>query len=245
MRAAQKKGLLEWLARESPDVACLQETKAHPEQLEETLRNPQGYHACWSAPQQKGYSGVATLCREAPHQIAMGWGDPKYDTEGRVVVTEHAEFALYNVYFPNGKMGPERLRYKLDFYDAFLEVIEARRRRGEPVIICGDFNTAHREIDLARPKENARISGFLPEERAWLDRLVTLGYVDTFRHFHGEAGQYSWWDIKTGARARNVGWRIDYFFITPDLLPHLKAAFINAEVAGSDHCPVGIILELP
>jgi exodeoxyribonuclease-3 len=242
VRAAAKKGLGEWLVREAPDVACLQETKAQPEQLNDIVRRPPGYQTFWSIPKQKGYSGVATLCRESPRRVQMGWGVARYDEEGRVIITEHPDFTLYNVYFPNGKTGPERLQFKLDFYEAFCEQLEPRRSRGERLIICGDFNTAHKEIDLTRPKENAKISGFLPVEREWLDKLMTRGYVDTFRHLHPEPGQYTWWDLKSGARARNVGWRIDYIFITENLISYLDSAFISPEVTGSDHCPVGITL---
>lgn len=245
IRAVRKAGLLEWLNTESPDILCLQEIKASPDKLDEGLQQPAGYHAYWNYPERKGYSGVATFSREAPLSVQNGFGIEGFDTEGRVIISEHSGFKLFNIYFPNGKMGPDRLKYKLDFYDIFLDYVEPLRQAGERLIICGDFNTAHKEIDIARPKENEKVSGFLPVERAWMDKLVEHGYIDTFRHFNREAGQYSWWDLKTRAKERNVGWRIDYFFVTQNLLDSVSRAFIMSEVMGSDHCPIGIILQMP
>jgi exodeoxyribonuclease-3 len=242
VRAAVKKGFLEWLQKESPDILCLQETKASPDNLTKELLEPSGYQTYWNYPERKGYSGVATFTREKPVKTQNSFGVKAFDGEGRVIISEYPEFALCNIYFPNGKQGPERLKYKMDFYEAFFNYLEPRRLRGDKIIFCGDVNTAHQEIDIARPKENSKISGFLPEERAWLDKIVSHGYIDTFRHFHKEAGQYSWWDMKTGARARNVGWRIDYFFITENLLNNVEKAFIMPEVTGSDHCPIGLVL---
>ena len=240
VRAVRGKGFLEWLHAERPDILCLQETKAHPEQLDNELLEPQGYHAYWNYPERKGYSGVATFTREEPVRVRSGFGIDAFDTEGRVIITEYPEFLLFNVYFPNGKKDESRLKYKMDFYEAFLQFVEPVRAQGKKLIICGDFNTAHKEIDLARPKENEKVSGFLPIERAWMDEFVANGYVDTFRHFNKEPGQYTWWDLKSRARERNVGWRIDYFFVTENLLPSVSKAFIMPEVMGSDHCPVGI-----
>ena len=176
-------------------------------------------------------------------QTKNSFGATAFDTEGRVIISEYPEFTLCNVYFPNGKQSTERLKYKLDFYDAFFNFLEPLRLRGDKIIFCGDVNTAHTEIDIARPKENQKISGFLPEERAWLDKIVAHGYIDTFRHFNKEPGQYTWWDMKTGARERNVGWRIDYFFVTENLIDYVKKAFIMKDVTGSDHCPIGLVLE--
>jgi len=245
IRAARRTGFLEWLNIESPDILCLQETKAHPDQLDEELRQPKSYHVYWNYPERKGYSGVATFSREEPLRVRNGFGIEEFDAEGRVILTEHPEFMLFNIYFPNGKKDTDRLKYKLDFYDAFLDFAEPLRRRGNRIIICGDFNTAHKEIDLARPRENEKVSGFLPVEREWMDKLVEHGYVDVFRYFNRETGQYTWWDFKTRARERNVGWRIDYFFLTENLLESVSGAFIMPEVIGSDHCPVGIILQTP
>ena len=242
IRAASKKGFLEWLHEESPDVLCVQETKAHPEQLDKELLQPKGYHSYWNYPEAKGYSGVATFTKVEPVSVRNGFGIEEFDVEGRTVFTEYPEFILFNVYFPNGKKDDERLRYKLNFYDAFLEHIDSLKAQGKKLIICGDYNTAHKEIDIARPKENEKYSGFLPVEREWLDKLVGHGYVDTFRHFNKGPDQYTWWDLKTGARERNIGWRIDYFFVNENLLPSVTGAFIMPEVMGSDHCPIGITL---
>jgi exodeoxyribonuclease-3 len=244
IRAALRKGFLEWLRRESPDILCIQETKAWPDQLDEQQRDPEGYHSYWDyTTEAKGYSGVATFTKVEPVDARRGFGVGRFDTEARVVVTEYTDFTLFNVYFPNGKKNAERLQYKLAFYDAFLEPIDNLRAQGKKLIICGDYNTAHKEIDIARPKENEKVSGFLPIEREWMDKLVSHGFVDTFRHFHDEPDQYTWWDLKTRARERNVGWRIDYFFVSDNLLPAVKDAFIMPDVMGSDHCPIGIVVE--
>jgi exodeoxyribonuclease-3 len=245
IRAAGGKGFLDWLHRESPDILCLQETKAQPEQLPVELREPQGYLSFWNNPERKGYGGVATMTKEKPISIRYDLDIPGFDTEGRVILAEYPEFLLFNVYFPNGKKDATRLQYKMDFYQAFLDFVEPLKAEGRRLIVCGDFNTAHKEIDLARPKENQKVSGFLPVERAWMDKFVAHGFIDTFRHFQGEPDHYTWWDLKTRARERNVGWRIDYFFVTRNLLSSVARASILPEVMGSDHCPVGIILREP
>lgn len=238
IRAIAGKGFLGFLSKESPDILCLQETKAHPEQLGEDLLAPKGYKTYWNHPERKGYAGVCVYTKTEPDSIEKDFGVKSFDTEGRMLMLEYKDFMLLNVYFPNGGSGPERLKYKLDFYDKFLKFADKVKNRN--IIICGDINTAHKAIDLARPKQNEMVSGFLPEERAWMDKLVSHGYVDTFRRFHEEPEQYSWWDYKTRSRERNVGWRIDYFFVTEKFLPKVKDAFIMQEVTGSDHCPVGI-----
>lgn len=244
VRAVARKGLLEWLSTEAPDILCLQETKAHPDQLEAALAQPPGYHAYWNHPERPGYSGVATFAREAPASVQNGFGVPRFDAEGRVIVARYPQFTLLNVYFPNGKKDAERLQYKMDFYDAFLDFADGLRAKGEKLVVCGDFNTAHKEIDLARPKQNEKVSGFLPMEREWMDRFVDHGFIDTFRQFNHEAHQYTWWDLKSRARERNVGWRLDYFFVTEELLTSITNAFIMPDVMGSDHCPIGITLRL-
>ena len=246
LRAIHRKGNWEWLLKESPDIFCLQETKAHPEQLPDDVREPEGYHSYFSASDvKKGYSGVATYTKRKPTFTDIGIGAKDQDDEGRVVETHFGSVVLLNVYFPNGKRSPERLQHKLDFYDAFLAHIEQLRTQGKSIIFCGDVNTAHTEIDLSRPKENEKISGFLPEEREWMDALESAGYVDTFRHFYpNKKEMYTWWDMKSRARDRNVGWRIDYFFISPDLLSKLKKVEILTDVYGSDHCPVMIEIGL-
>jgi len=245
IRAAERGGFREWLYKQFPDILCVQETKANPEQLDEALREPHGYHVYWNYPERKGYGGVATFTREKPSRVEYGFGIQRFDVEGRVIISEHSEFILFNVYFPNGKRDENRLKYKMDFCETFFDFVEPLRQEGRKLIICGDFNTAHKEIDLARPKENERISGFLPAERAWMDRLTTHGYIDTFRHFNKEPNQYTWWDLKSRARERNVGWRIDYFFVTKNLLRSISESFIMPEVTGSDHCPVGIMVRIP
>ena len=245
IRSIVNKGFWDWLNKESPDILCLQETKANTDQLETVIKGTGGYKTYWAYPaERKGYSGVAVFTREKPNNIKYEFGDAGIEIEGRVIIAEYLEFTLMNIYFPNGGMGPERLKYKMDFYDVFLKYADGLKDAGKKLVICGDVNTAHKEIDLARPKENSKKTGFLPEERAWMDKFVSHGYVDTFRRFHKEPNQYSYWDMKSGARARNVGWRIDYFFVSENLLPSVTGAFILSEVIGSDHCPVGITLKV-
>lgn len=244
IRAVEKKGFSEWLQKESPDILCLQEIKAQAEQITPEVQQPPGYHAYWNFPQRKGYSGVATFTKEKPVKIENGLGINKFDVEGRVIIAKYPQFTLFNVYFPNGRMSQERLKYKMDFYDAFLDFIEPIKAKGEKLIICGDFNTAHKEIDLARPKENENISGFLPMERTWMDKFVAHGFIDTLRHFHKEPNHYTWWSLRTRARERNIGWRLDYFFVSENLLGSVTEASILSKVIGSDHCPVGIKLSL-
>jgi len=242
IRAVERKGFLEWLYTEIPDILCVQETKAHPEQLSEELSQPRGYHTYWSYPEKKGYSGVATFTKEKPVDIRYDLASKGFDTEGRIITVEYPDFILLNVYFPNGKKDEERLKYKLDFYELALNFVEQIKTQNDRHIICGDFNTAHREIDLADPRSHENTSGFLPVERAWMDKLGTHHYIDTFRYFNKEPNQYTWWDLRTGARERNVGWRLDYLFVSENLLNSVTEAFIMPEVVGSDHCPVGIEL---
>ncbi len=242
-RAVLKKGFAGFLAASGAGVLGLQEVKACESQLTEEERSVAGYASSWNCAERKGYSGVAAFYREAPLAVRNGVGERRFDAEGRVMELEYPGFRLLNVYFPNGGQGPERLRYKLEFYDAFLEHIEKLRGKGKAVVFCGDVNTAHREIDLARPKENAENSGFMPIERAWLDKITSFGWVDTFRALHPEPDRYTWWDYKTRARERNVGWRIDYFFVNREKAGLVKDAFILPAVQGSDHCPVGIELK--
>lgn len=243
IRAISKKGFMEWLHKESPDILCLQETKGHPDQLDEKILKPEGYKTFWSAAEKKGYSGVSVFTKNGPKSVKDGMGIKQFDCEGRLLEVEYDDFILFNVYFPNGSSGNKRVPYKMEFYDAFLKRCETLKKQGKEIIICGDVNTAHTEIDLARPKQNEKNTGFLPEERAWVSKFISHGYVDTFRHFHKEPGHYTWWDYKTAARGRDIGWRIDYFFISENLLPKLKKAFILKEIMGSDHCPVGIELK--
>jgi len=242
LRAAWKKGFLDFMAAERPDLFCVQETKIQEGQLTDEMRQPHGYRSYWSMAEKKGYSGVVTYAQPEPIGIGIEFGSPALDSEGRIVHTEFPEFHLLNAYFPNSGMGPERLAHKLTFYDEFLRLTEALRRRGRGVVVCGDVNTAHTEIDLARPRENERAPGFLPVEREWVSKLIALGYHDTFRLFNQEPGHYTWWDLQSGARARNIGWRIDYFFVSDELRNRVKAAGIMPHVQGSDHCPITLTL---
>lgn len=243
IRAVQKKGFLEWLAREKPDVLGVQETKAHPDQLDAFLMHPEGYHTYWAwSTIKKGYSGVALFTKEKPVKVTTGFGIKKFDEEGRVIMAEYPKFNFLNIYFPNGKASDERLQYKMDFYDETLKFVKRLKAQGKQVIVSGDYNTAHKEIDLARPKENEDVSGFLPIERAWMDKWVADGQVDIFRKFHDGPGHYSWWDLKSGARERNVGWRIDYHFVTEGLVSQVANASILKDVIGSDHAPISLTL---
>lgn len=243
IRGALKRGFLDWLAATAPDILCVQETKAAPDQLPPELLEIPGYVTYWHSALRKGYSGVGVFTKEKPEAAKSGLGIERFDAEGRFLQLDFPDFTLMNIYFPNGKASSERLAFKMDFYDAFLDYVEDLRKRRNRIIFVGDVNTAHNEIDLARPKENSKVSGFLPVERAWIDKAISLGYVDTFRHLHPDGVEYSWWDLKSRARERNVGWRIDYVFVTREMLPSVKGAFILADVMGSDHCPVGIDLE--
>lgn len=241
IRAVHKKGFLEWFKSENPDILCIQETKAHPDQLPDELLNVDGYKSYFSSSIiKKGYSGVAIFTKEQPIKVEHGFGIPKFDDEGRIIIARYKPFVLMNIYYPNGKASDERLKYKMDFYDAFLNYADDLVKKGDKLIICGDVNTAHKEIDIARPKENENISGFLKIERDWMDKFISHGYVDTFRMFNQEPEQYTWWDLVTRARERNVGWRIDYFFVSENLKDNVKNAFILPDVMGSDHCPIGL-----
>ena len=241
LRAALKKGFTDFLSAESPDIVCLQETKTREAPLE---LYDAGYRMYFAAGEKKGYSGVAILTREEPRSVTRGFGDARFDGEGRTLIADYGKFVLMNIYFPNGKASQERLDYKMGFYDAFLDYADRLKGQGRKLIICGDVNTAHDERDIARPRENAKVSGFLPAERAWMDRFEARGYVDTYRMFCQEGGHYTFWDMKTDARARNVGWRIDYFYVSDNMKDHVKDAFILSDVTGSDHCPIGLKIDL-
>ncbi len=242
IRASIKKGIVEWINKEQPDIFCTQETKAQFHQLPESIINVSGYTSYWNSAEKPGYSGVSIHTRSKPENHENGMGAEEFDHEGRTLMMKFQNFTLYNVYFPNGQSKEERLKYKLEFYDEFLKIILKKKEAGEKIVICGDFNTAHHEIDLARPKENINNSGFLPIEREWLDQLVDSGFIDCYREFNQESGNYTFWDTKTRARDRNIGWRIDYFFIDEQLKSNLISAEIMNGVFGSDHCPIAIEL---
>lgn len=240
LRAVLRKNFLEYLDDEQPDVLCLQETKAGPDQVEQLW--PATYTTYWNTATKKGYSGTAIFARERPLKINNGIGHAEHDNEGRVLTAEYPHFFLVNVYVPNSKRELTRLAYRqrwdLDFL-AYLKNLEKRK----PVVFCGDLNVAHTEIDLANPKANVKNHGFTPEERAGFTAFVKAGFVDTFREFEKGGGHYTWWSPMAGARSRNVGWRIDYFLISAALRPRLRRALIRCDVSGSDHCPVGIELD--
>jgi exodeoxyribonuclease III len=239
-RAAWKKGFLDWIMAEGPDILGIQETKLQAEQLTPEFLSIPGYTSYWSHAEKKGYSGVALFCKQPAVSVQEGIGVPEFDREGRTLMADLGDTVFYTIYYPNGQRDDERLDYKMRFYDAFLTHATAQRQAGKQVIVCGDFNTAHYPIDLARPKENEKVSGFLPMERAWMDTLVAAGYTDTFRLFEPGPGHYSWWNMRSAARERNVGWRIDYFFVSNDATPQVVGANIHPTVMGSDHCPVSI-----
>jgi len=243
IRASIKKGLADYVINEQPDIFCVQETKAEREQVPTDVWPPPGYRDYYhSCSVRGGYSGVATFTKIDPIHVNRNIDIERFDQEGRVMQTDFEHFTLLNVYFPNGGARDERLLYKLDFYDAFFEYCEGLRAQGKKLIICGDYNTAHHPIDLARPNENKKTSGFMDVERVKLDHMQELGYVDTFRLFNQEPEHYTWWDVKTRSRDRNIGWRIDYHWVTQDLIPNVVNAYHQPDQHGSDHCPV--VLEL-
>ena len=237
LRAVLKKNFLEYLAEENPDILCLQETKASPDVVEQLW--PSTYTTYWNVAQKKGYSGTVIFTKTRPINVACGINCAEHDNEGRVVTAEYADFFLVNAYVPNSQRELARLPYRQKWDGDFLGYLKTLEKK-KPVIFCGDLNVAHTELDLANPKANIRNHGFTPEERAGFGELMKAGFVDTFREFEKAGGHYSWWSPMSGARSRNIGWRIDYFLISAALRPRLKSAFIRPEVLGSDHCPVGI-----
>jgi exodeoxyribonuclease-3 len=251
IRAVEKHGFLQWLETEKPDILCLNETKAEPSQLSPELVAPvagfpdgKPYRSFWACAKKKGYSGVAIYSREEPLETRF-LGVPEFDDEGRTLIAEYPDFTLIACYFPNSQDGGKRLPYKLAFCAEMMKLCDGLTKKGRHFVLCGDYNIAHRPIDLARPKENERTPGYLPEERAWMAEFVGAGYVDTFRHFNPEAtGQYTWWSYRTNAREKNVGWRIDYHCVDPAFLARVKSAARMPATTGSDHCPVDLVLDL-
>ena len=244
IRASLRKGFLDWFAAADADVVCVQEIKALEEQLPAELKEINGYTSYFFSAKRKGYSGVATYTRIKAAETLFGIDNEHYDHEGRLILSDFGKFVLANVYFPNGGRGPERVKYKLDFYNELFFLLQKKYSGRKGVIVTGDFNTAHKEIDLARPKENKKTSGFLPEERAWIDNIINLGYADIYRKFHHEPGRYTYWDVFTRARERNVGWRIDYFMVSEDIAGNVISCEINDGVQGSDHCPVTLEIKI-
>jgi len=248
LNAAMKKGFLDAFHQLDADVFLLQETKLQEAKLTQEMAAIEGYESFWAfSTAKRGYSGVGVYSKLKPERVNTCLGEPRYDAEGRMVEMDFGDFVLFNVYFPNGQMNEERLQYKLDFYRDFFVYADAYKQGGRRLIIAGDFNTAHNEIDLKHPRENRKTSGFLRIERDWMDRIAGNGYVDTFRHLHPDTVKYSWWSYLTAARKRNVGWRIDYFLVTQDMIEEkrVRRAFIDNDVMGSDHCPIGLVLSIP
>jgi exodeoxyribonuclease-3 len=246
LRATIKSGHFpNWLSTSQPDIAGFQEVKATPEQVLDEPWTALGYRSWWHPAERAGYSGAILLSKQEPLDVRIGLGIEQFDAEGRVIQADFPEYTVITSYFPNAGRGIERMEYKLDFYAAFLDHVNHLRGQGKNVVFMGDFNVAHEEIDLARPDEALKGTGFLPQERAWITRLIENGWIDTFRTMHPDArDQYSYWDAWRERRARNIGWRIDYVMVDRGLMPKVKRSFIQQEVLGSDHCPVGIELEV-
>lgn len=245
LRAWLNKGSWQWIAAQAPDILCLQEIKARPDQLiAEQLAQFAGYEPVWNPAERPGYSGTVTFVRTPANEARLGLDDARFDNEGRVVQTVHNDFRLFNIYFPNGGSENARVPYKLDFYARLLDLCADLHAKGENIILTGDFNTCHQEIDLANPKQNQKSTGFMPEEREWVTRFLEHGFVDIFRARYPDRAQYTWWAAWGGARARNVGWRLDYYLISPGLADRVQDVVIHDEVMGSDHCPVTLVLEI-
>ena len=244
VRAALTKGATEWWNSQRVDILCLQEIKAMPEQLTEDQHTKfEGMYEIWNPAVRKGYSGVATFSRNRPNKFWLGLGDRRFDKEGRVIRSLYDDFVLFNVYFPHGRRDNRRLQFKLDFYKSLLELCDQIHGMGDQIILTGDFNTAHQPIDLKNPKRNKNTSGFLPIERAWMDKYLSHGFVDVYREIYPDLEAYTWWTYRASARARNIGWRLDYFLISQGLMDRVKDVIIMDGVFGSDHCPVQLVIE--
>lgn len=245
IRACHKKGLLDFVNSEKPDIFCIQETKAHIDQVENELKKLTWNHSYWSSAVKKGYSGVATFVNEEPKNVEYGWGISEYQSEGRIIISDHGPFDLYNIYFPNGGSGDVRHNFKQQFLKDLNQHLKEKLATGRQVVVVGDYNVAHEAIDVHDPVRLSKVSGFFPEERAWFDSFVDLGFIDTFRYFKpSEAKRYSWWDYRQLARISNRGWRIDYICISKGLEKYLASADILDQVEGSDHCPVVATLDI-
>ena len=245
LRASLRKGMLTWVSYYSPDVLCLQEIKAKPEQIDQSnMAQMEGVFSqiTWNPAERLGYSGVATLARHAPMKIELGFDRPEYDVEGRAIISHYPDFVLFNLYVPHGRHDHSRVPYKLKFYERLLDICDELHSQGKNIIICGDINTSHKEIDLRNPKTNQNTTGFLPEERVWIDHYLEHGFVDAYRVLYPEREEYTWWTYRSNARARNVGWRLDYYLISEALMPQVEDVVIHDEVMGSDHCPVSLVI---
>jgi exodeoxyribonuclease-3 len=244
IRAALTKGLLDWIKEEKPAVLCIQETKAQPEQLDMNPFRQLGYVDYWHSAEKKGYSGVLTLSLREPDEVVIGMDASDYDSEGRVIRLDFGDFSVVNVYIPSGTTGDVRQDFKMKFLEDFLAFLNGLRKERPKLLVCGDFNIAHREIDIHNPVSNKNTSGFLPEERAWVDSFLATGFVDTFRHIHPDTVKYSWWSFRSNARAKNLGWRLDYHMVTESVENQIKNAGILNEATHSDHCPVWVEMDI-
>ncbi len=242
-RAILRKNALEWVPDVDPDVLCLQEVKVQLDQITEEEARISGYDAVWNPAERKGYSGVATFHKTTPVTTEKGLGIDKFDVEGRVIRSQFEDFVLFNIYFPNGGSGNKRVPFKLEFYEELLGICDALHDQGTQVIITGDFNTAHQEIDLANPKSNEKNTGFLPEEREWIDKYLEHGFKDAYRELHPEEEVYTWWTYRFNSRERDIGWRLDYFLVSEGMMPQVEDVVIHGDIMGSDHCPVSLLLK--
>lgn len=243
IRAALGKNALNWAFEQDPDALCLQEVKARPDQLSDEQHATFKLPFIWNPAEKAGYSGVTTFYKNEPDEIVLGMDEPSFDVEGRVIQTRWAGLRLFNIYFPNGQRGHDRVQYKLDFYAHLLKLCQSLHKKGEQIVITGDFNTAHMPIDLKNPKANEKTSGFLPEEREWVQKLLENGFVDAYRALYPDRVQYTWWTYRLNARARGIGWRLDYFLVSEALMPRVRDVVVHDGVMGSDHCPVELILD--
>lgn len=243
IRSAAKKGLLDFLAEVDSDVVCFQELKAQTADLAEDLLHPEGYHCYWHSAEKRGYSGVSIWCKEEPLHVEIGCGIEKYDREGRVIRADFEDYSVMNIYLPSGTTGGERQTFKEEFLDDFYVYVEELIKTVPNLVICGDYNIAHTEIDIHNPVSNKNSSGFLPHERAWVTKFLEMGFVDSFRMYHPEPDQYSWWSFRAASRERNKGWRIDYHMLTTELSEHCVDSFIHHEAVHSDHAALELILE--